>query len=239
LDVTAAIGALANYHLSPLTSEELEQRFARFEPLVDEALVPAIRKTGEGFFVETSESRSDLSLSVRAGLILEAAGRDRDDERMASMGRQLVLSVLDLADQNGFLPMSLVLRGSSIVDIEGTMGPEDLYEDLHENDAYPRQISLYAELGPGSYIITVADFTGRDISSNRYVFSIRSPPNRTHYIIMQGIQPFSELELFGLTWRDDPNFELYVKGRHYNRQTETLMIKHTDDSPAHDIVITY
>jgi hypothetical protein len=239
LQTRDAIGALDNYFLADLPTEDIRESFARFEPLVDLRLVPAIRKTSEGFFLETEEGRSEVIASLLSGLVLEAAGLERGDTQLTSMGRQLVLSVLDLSDQNGFLPRFLILRGSAIVDIEGTLGPEDLYVYLHENPAYPRQVSFYREIGPGSYMLTVAELTGRDISDSRYEISIRSPANRTHYILMQGIRPFARLELFGLTWRNDPNFELYVKGRHYNRQTQTLMIKHTDANPEQDIVVAY
>jgi hypothetical protein len=57
--------------------------------------------------------------------------------------------------------------------------------------------------------------------------------------MITGVREFDRLELFGQTWRDAPDFEIYSKGRHYDPETETLMIKYYDDSVQRDIVIYF
>jgi len=47
------------------------------------------------------------------------------------------------------------------------------------------------------------------------------------------------MELFGQTWRDAPDFEIYSKGRHYDQGSDTLMIKYYDDSVRREIVLFY
>ncbi|TFH04731.1 MAG: hypothetical protein E4H09_03170 [Spirochaetales bacterium] len=69
--------------------------------------------------------------------------------------------------------------------------------------------------------------------------SLEYPRLRTHFLLFQGVPEFRQMELFGQTWRDAPDFEIYSKGRHYKGETNTLMIKYYDDSTRRDIAITF
>ena len=100
-------------------------------------------------------------------------------------------------------------------------------------------VSLYEELGAGSFIWTIVDITEIDITEERYRFALTYPRNQTHYLIFQGVPPFDSMNLFGRLWRNDPFFEAYIKGRHYDPSTETLMIKYTDNSVQQEIVLNY
>ena len=90
-----------------------------------------------------------------------------------------------------------------------------------------------------SFIWTIADFTRIEIAEEQFSFRLEYPENQTHYIIMHGIPPFESMQLFGLQWRNDRSFESYIKGRHYEQETNTLMIKYTDNSTVEDIFLYY
>lgn len=48
----------------------------------------------------------------------------------------------------------------------------------------------------------------------------------THYIILNGIKPFSGIEIYGLSFHTDPRFETYnSSGYVYNEKTRTLFLK--------------
>ena len=146
---------------------------------------------------------------------------------------------LQLADDQGFIPEYLFFGDTGLQGEEGAFGPERLYPHFTDNPWYPRMLSLYDSLGAGSFIWTIANFTQVDIGEEQFQFRLRYPENRTHYIIMQGIPPFQSMTLFGLQWRNDPRFESYIKGRHYEPRTNTLMIKYTDDSTEENITLFY
>ena len=55
-----------------------------------------------------------MALSVVAGRALGALGNTRDDLTLIAIGRNLVVSALDLADSAGMLPYSLVVRGDTV-----------------------------------------------------------------------------------------------------------------------------
>ena len=237
--IGTAIGMLRNYVDVDHITEESEAVMSRFRPIVEERIYPAIIQTDRGFFVETGQGEVDVALSVLAGHLLSLQGGREDDARMVMIGRNLVLSALELADQFGFLPETLYISGSTIQSSTGSFGPERLYPILRDNPNYPRMISLYEELGAGSFVWTVVNFTEIEIAEDQYRFALSYPRNRTHYIIMQGISPFESMNLFGRVWRNDPFFEAYIKGRHYEPSTETLMIKYTDNSVEEEILLDY
>ena len=240
VDMRQALGMLSNYYLAEFPNQESRDAFRRFADIVEARILPNLyRAEDEGFFLKTSPDRVDVYHSILAGRVLEQAGRLRDEQRLISVGRNLVVSALALADEDGFLPAVLYVGPNGLEDAEGSFGPERVYELLTDNPAYPSQISLSEEIAPGSWIWTVADFTRIDIGQGQYSFTLEYPRNRTHYIIMQGIPGFSSMQLFGQTWRNDPAFESYIKGRHYNADSDTLLVKYTDDSVERDIILRY
>ena len=239
-NMAQAIGMLRNYYLADFPTEESREAFSRFASIIETRLLPNLyRAEDEGFFLRSGPGRVEVFQSIVAGRILQAAGAEREDSRLVSAGRRLVSSSLALADDTGFLPAVLYVGADGLEGVEGAIGPERVYSLLSNNPAYPARISLAEEVGPGTWIQAVAEFTEIGIASDRYRFVVDYPRNRTHYIIMQGVPPFSEMELFGQQWRTDPAFESYIKGRHYDRDTETLMIKYTDNSVRGEIILEY
>ena len=239
-NMAQAIGMLRNYYLADFPTEESRDSFGRFASIIETRLLPNLYRAGEeGFFLRSGPGRVEVFQSVVAGRILQAAGTERQDRRLVSVGRRLVSSSLALADDDGFLPAVLYVGADGLEGVEGAIGPERVYSLLSSNPAYPAQISLAEEVGPGTWILAATDFTEIDIAPERYRFVVEYPRNRTHYIIMQGFPPFSGMELFGQQWRTDPSFESYIKGRHYERDSETLMIKYTDNSVRGEIILEY
>lgn len=237
--IGVAIGMLSNYvDVEHLTAES-EEIMSRFRPIIEERIYSALIQTDRGFFVETAPGEVNVALSVEAGHLLALQGGREGDSRMVMIGRNLVLSGLELSDQFGFLPETLFISGQTIQSSTGAFGPEEIYTVLRDNPNYPRMVSLYEELGAGSFIWTVVDFDEIDIAGEQYRFVLSYPRNRTHYLIFQGIPEFNSMNLFGRLWRNDPFFEAYIKGRHYENETDTLMIKYTDNSVEEEIILNY
>ncbi|MFO8041969.1 MAG: hypothetical protein R6U25_02095 [Alkalispirochaeta sp.] len=238
-DTPSAIGMLSAAVDQEHPSDEITEATERFFALVEDRILPSVRQFEEFFFVETAQAEVDVYWSVRAGQLLLEVGRLQGNQLYRTVGRNLVLSGLQLADADGFLPELLFFGDSGLQGREGSFGPERLYPHITENPSYPRMISLYDSLGAGSFIWTVADFSEVSISDDQFQFTLSYPENRTHYIIMHGIPQFQSMQLFGLQWRNDPQFESYIKGRHYDSATNTLMIKYTDDSTEEEIILDY
>jgi len=240
LSLEDAVG-LYRLHLEAeyLTAEE-ERLLGRFYAIAEERLYPAIVEAEEGFFLETAPGQVDIALSALAGRQLERAGGEVGDEIMVHVGRQLIHSVLQLADDEGFLPRVVHPGDTRLEGSEGSIGAEALYNALSDNPAYPRPVSLSETGASGNaWMLTIAEPVETEITDTRARVRIRYPRNQTHYIIMQNIPAFERMELFGQTWRNDRAFENYIKGRNYVAQSETLLIKYNDDSTEGDIILFY
>ncbi|MEX2444301.1 MAG: hypothetical protein WD492_11880 [Alkalispirochaeta sp.] len=239
VDLSSAIGMLSAAVDQQHPTKEVTTATERFLTIVDDRILPSVRQFEDYFFVETAQAEVDVYWSVRAGQLLLEIGRIQGNQLYRTIGRNLVVSGLQLADVDGFLPQFLFFGDSGLQSREGSFGPERLYPHLTDNPSYPRLISLYESLGTGSFIWTVANFTEVTIGGEQFRFTLSYPENRTHYILMQGIPPFQSMQLFGLQWRNDPQFESYIKGRHYESSSNTLMIKYTDDSTEEEIILNY
>ena len=239
LDFASVLDLLRAAHLDRHVPADAKATLARVRPIIDERVIPALVRTDEKFFVQIAPGRIDVYYSILAGKVLEAVGLAENSSRYVTIGRNVITSALSLANEDGYLPATLFTRGGELRGSEGAFGPERVYTLLSRNPAYPRRISLRDEVGPGTWMHTIAEVTNVSISATAHRFTLRYPRNRTHYIVMAGVRPFADMQLFRQLWRDDPLFESYVKGRHYDASTQTLMIKYTDDSVQADIVLLY
>jgi hypothetical protein len=241
LDLFSGIWLLYNIlTVNPAFEAELASRFARFEGLIDSLILKSIVELNEGFFLEAGTGFVDMFYSALAGKVMILAGERNGNQLVTALGQQLLRAVFEQADGSGLFPAELRTGGSEIRNRSGILGPEDIYFLLHEETAaYPKHISLYHEAGAGCWIHTITDFIEVETNADEYFFRLINIPNQTHHIAVHDPGAFNSMELFGVVWRDDPNFEYYPKGRHYSADLDILMIKYTDDLPQGVIRINF
>lgn len=242
IDPVQALGILQNVYLTDLPDPKLDASLSRFSALIKSTVLPAVAHVDEGFFFQTKPGKGDGYYTVLAGRILEKAGAKLGDDRLVALGRNMVLSVLKLADDQGFIPNQIDFAAGAISAMLKYRGPEDIYWMVQSNPSYPKAVSLYPQLGPGHWLYTIAQVNSISIKPTEFRFNISYPRSRTHYLFFRGlnkIDPLAGMQLFGITWRNAPDFEVYSKGRYYNPDTQTLMVKYFDDSVQKDIVIWY
>lgn len=239
LDLESAIGLLRNLFVDPLPDDRATSVALRSVDLIQLKLLGAIARTDSGFFVQTSPGQIDLYQSAVAGAVLDAYGSSRGDRTITAIGRNLVSSVLSLADGDGMVPSSLLVRGETVETADGAVVPERLYPLLAEAPNYPREVSLYEEAGSGTWVWTVVRVRPVRMSDSEWRFELAYPRLRTHFVLVQGVPSFERMELFGQTWRDAPDFEIYSKGRHYDPETDTLMVKYYDDSVRREMAVFF
>lgn len=240
MDTVSVLGLLQNLYLNENNFADLESRIPRFESLIKERIVTSIVRTVEGYYLMVNERQSSTYHDILAGRILQEYGRREGDENMAALGQALVLSVVKLADEQAYIPAWLDISAGAIAGVNKSLAPEDTYWLLNNNPAWPRKVSLQKELGPGHWFYTLAQINSVSIKPTEYRFDISYPRERTHYLFFRGIpniDPQKGMQLFGIVWRNDPNFEVWSKGRYYNPDTETLVIKYYHDSIRNDIIL--
>ncbi|MEE8441181.1 MAG: hypothetical protein V3S41_05620 [Spirochaetia bacterium] len=238
-DVTTAVGMLSNHLLSQHPLDSSRRATERFTGLVDALLLGSILQVDGMFFLQSAPGQIDVALSAVAGKAIAELGAQTDEPTLVAIGRNLVVSVTEIADEFGMLPASLVVRGDSVEADNGFIAPEEIYPVIADNPNYPREVSFAEEAGPGTWAWTTVGFTPTRISETEWRITLDYPRLRTHFLVISGVPEFDRLELFGQTWRNAPDFEIYSKGRSYDPESKTLMIKYYDDSVRRDIVIYY
>jgi hypothetical protein len=168
---------------------------------------------------------------------MDQYGRLAGREDWAAMGRSLVLSVLAQTDTVGMIPAATVLGagGNFIAARESRFSAARLYPYLRL-DNFPRAERIAGGIGgwawtAGSSVDVIQNGDITDIS-------VTFPVGETHYMILRDVRPFAKIQLYGIDYRTDPQFERYdSSGWVYSRAEQTLLLKIKHQNPVEHIVI--
>ncbi|MDR1316669.1 MAG: hypothetical protein LBK13_07330 [Spirochaetales bacterium] len=236
----AALGMLMNYHEALTVDDADAGVLKRFAALMNSKIFPAIIKIKEGFFLENAPGRIDVYLSVLAGRVCIRAGEIDKDPVLESIGRDLIISALNLADRQGFLPKNILVADSALKGTEGRIAAEELYTLIRsDNPYYPRFIDLSPALGPGVWLYTAANLTNLSIQPERYLFRFQFPPGETHHFVLRGAKQYTEIQLRKIPWRIDLNFERYTIGAYYIPQEKLFMAKYEHRSREEEFFMSF
>ncbi|HUX22887.1 MAG TPA: hypothetical protein VMW69_16745, partial [Spirochaetia bacterium] len=117
--------------------------------LINQRVLPSIIRTGSGYFLQTEEGTADVASSVFAGSLLIKAGTRTKDSIIEAIGRELIVSALSLADNEGFIPGRLAISGDTVSGSEGFLAPEKIYPWISPQSYFPREIPLAEKVGKG------------------------------------------------------------------------------------------
>jgi hypothetical protein len=207
--------------------------------LIDRRLLPAVRTTDAGVFLETSAGACDLQTSILCGAVLTRTSALVDSTLAQAVGRGLITSGLALADAKGFLPATLGLAGGKITRGEGSLAPESLYQRLPLDRFVPRVTLLGSQAGPGTWAWTPARITSASGSTTGAVLVFTYPQGIPYHLMIQGLRPFAQLKLHGIPWHSDPTYFKYSDGWVFDAGTRTLFMKVTGKSDREEIDITW
>jgi hypothetical protein len=206
---------------------------------INRRILPAVRATNAGVFLETDSGRSDLQRSVICGTLLLRAGTLIDSSLAGAVGRGLIASGLSLADDKGILPATLVLSGGRISSRSGFLLPESIYPMLPLARFVPSETPLAAQLGPGSWVWTSARLATAAASASAAALVFSYPAGVPYHLVLRGIRPFAQLKLHGIPWHSDPSYFKYSDGWAYDAGSETLFMKVTGKSDREEIDISW
>jgi hypothetical protein len=179
--------------------------------------------------------QADTELNFRLGQALDRYGSGAGREDWAALGRSLMLSVLNLTDAAGTLPRTLGPLGAPAE--EPRLSAARFYSRLAPEN-YPRLESLP---GPGSAILVwAATQTAAAWDGNVLDIAVRFPAGDTHYLIIRGLRPFTQIQIYGVDYRSDAQFERYDSaGWVYDRAEQALLVKMRHRSPEEHIRVLY
>jgi hypothetical protein len=189
------------------------------EPLVEQILLLVSenlnKDTSANLVYASSSKERDLYYSVRLGNALISWADDVNNTEWADIGRSLVLSALTNAGP----------------------GAGNLYSNLKPAEYYPKALWL-ADNGLWTWTASPSVRAFWTDSNLNIAFSF--PVNMTHHVIIRGVKPFIKLQIHGMDWRTDSQFERYdSSGWAYYSQDQILILKLRHRLQVENIRIVY
>ena len=149
-------------------------------------------------FVSNSEGMN-FYFSLRLGKAIITWTETNQNAQWQAIGQSLVLSALT----------------------EAGAGAGKLYNALRFGDYYPRAVLL-----TDGWAWTVSPSVRASYASGNLNITSSFPTAMTHYMIIRGVRPFIKLQIHGMDWRTDDQFERYdSSGWIYYPDEQILILK--------------
>jgi hypothetical protein len=172
------------------------------------------RDTEKDTVYASSSESNNSEYSMRLGKALVYWADSTQNTEWAGIGRSLILSAV----------------------ANGNAGR--LHNILNPAEYYPRASWLTNE---GIWAWTVSPNTRAYYSADGNLnLSIAFPANMTHFMIIRGVRPFLRIQIHGMDWRTDSQFERYdSSGWSYFPAEQTLILKLRHRAATENVRIIY
>ena len=237
-DLPTAVGMLEFYHQSVREEGEPWKEIEAFVAIPEKLILPAIRVTENGFFINTEEDHSSVLLAVKAAAVLIRCGEQGGKELHGTLGREVMAALLLMADEEGYMPEDIFFEDQTSLKI-GSLAPEQIYPFLSDSPRQPRFVSLYREAGRGRWLFTNAEAVEFERGSDTETYQITAAAGETHYLVIQGVKPGFTMKLLGINWNPDPIFQYYYSGWYYDQKNQSLYIKIRHSRAKEEIRLYY
>jgi len=164
-------------------------------------------------FVSNSEGMN-FYFSLRLGKAIITWTETNQDAQWKAIGQSLVLSALT----------------------EAGAGAGNLYNALKLGDYYPRA----ALLTDNYWAWTVSSSVRASYANGNLNINSSFPSGMTHHMIIRGVRPFIKLQIHGMDWRTDVQFERYdSSGWVYYPEEQILILKLRHREAAETVTVFY
>ena len=212
-----------------------------FISLAEESAVVAAQNLqiiGENVFF-ISGNTADIAFNIRLGMAVRSWGEKTGREDWAALGRSIILSVINLCDDDSSIPSSLQIgEEGNIIQSDAKISAAALYRLISNNEFLPRTISTGVE---GLWTYTAAQDINITQNNRQMDISVSFPVGGTHYLMLRNIRPVSMLNIHNMDWRRSADFESYfdASGWFYFESEQTLVLKVAHRSSVEQIRIFF
>jgi len=210
----------------------------RLYSVIEEQIFPILTRINGGLFLsDGKDNLFNTLLSIRTGIALYKIGVLESNELFTSIGRSIVVSVLNLSDDKGLFP-EFIDRGGNPQG-KTYFGADLLYSKLISNEYYPHVVNFQGTAGSDISVWTVANTVS--LNSDNFIskFEFTYPRASVHHLVIKGVEPFKRLQMNGIKWNSDTRFQYYSSGWVYKKEEKTLYIKLTQNHIREKIVLFY
>jgi hypothetical protein len=212
-------------------------QFTGLVKVIERIILPSIKVLDDKLFIVKDGNTADIYNSAKIGMLLSELDFKELPENYNAIGRELVNSVLQLADDSGLLPESAVDSGSGDLRAGGVIAPETLYPIFTDNPYYPAADYFYEETGEKISVLNQAERFELKKTDFGYRMEFDFPAGQTHTFAVRNIKPFYMMHLLGYRWNADHRFLSYSSGWWYDKQHNTLFVKINHRNKTEEILI--
>ncbi|MCM1321680.1 MAG: hypothetical protein NC041_07400 [Bacteroides sp.] len=170
-----------------------------------------------------NHNQADIQLTIKTSAALTAYGRIAQREDAAAAGRLMIVSQLKKQPPDIYTAAELYAKFAA-----------------RSNTFYPHEVILEKTAANCVRAWTIAQSVSMQHSGGNIVISAEFPVDGTHYMILNGIEPFSAIEIYNTRFRSDPRFESYnSSGYVYDRNSKTLFLKYRHKSRTEIVRLIY
>jgi hypothetical protein len=212
-----------------------------FEGMIEPALAliaKEIRRENGGKVFAAPDGAIDLETVFRLGLALDGYGARTERLEWAALGRSLVLSALAQEGPSGDFPKTLrITTDGGLEEEEGArISAARIYRFIAA-PVYPHAAVINTGTD-GVWAWTAAGSIQTTVEQNVLDIEVSFPVGEEHYMLIQGLRPFARIQLYGMDFRTDPQFERYdSSGWVYNAARQTLLLKMRHQTPVEHVKI--
>jgi hypothetical protein len=171
------------------------------------------RDTEKDAVYASSKESNNSEYSMRLGKALVFWADSTQNTEWAGIGRSLIISAV----------------------ANGNAGR--LHNILNPAEYYPRASLLTNE---GIWAWTVSPTIRAYYTDGNLNISVTFPANMAHFMIIRGVRPFLRIQIHGMDWRTDSQFERYdSSGWIYFPEEQTLMLKIRHRSTTESVRLIY
>ncbi|MDA3850550.1 MAG: hypothetical protein PF447_04690 [Spirochaetaceae bacterium] len=214
------------------------QRTLVIQEILNKQIIPNIFWIKEDLLLFDQQGIAQLEDSIVLGCLLIKYG-NLLDEKLLAAGYKIVLSALKFQDDLGYIPQELIYSSNGDPEASGRMLPEKVYQMVTLSPYSTRRIDLSDELGLGSWAYTGASKFSLTSTPRETVINLDFPLEHAHHLVIRGVKPFYRIDLHGIKWKSDQNFQRYSDGWVYDEQRNILYLKVQHRRPTETIRILY
>lgn len=175
-------------------------------------------------YVNVNNEKLDDLTTIRIGKALAEYGKQNGNSQAQAAGNMLV---------NCRIPANEQLEIQKAADI---------YSILMNESTYMPHLKVVksASVNPMWAWTVAKSVTSTVDAEGTITIATTFPQDATHYMILKNVEPFKEIEIYGLKFRTDPRFESYnSSGYVYDEKTKTLYLKYRHKNETEIVRLIY